>query len=58
MVRAGLSKTPRLRLEALTVERNQVKGSVALPGKQFDAWLENIYRTRSGIATPDAAKGH
>jgi hypothetical protein len=58
MVRAGLSKTPRLRLDSLTVERNQVKGSVRLPGKQFDAWLENIYRTRSGIATPDDAKGH
>jgi hypothetical protein len=50
VVRAGLSKTPRLRLEGLTVERNRVQGSVVLPGKQFDAWLEDIYRIRAVIA--------
>ena len=54
VVRAGLSKTPRLRLEGLTAERNRVQGSVVLPGKQFDAWLEDIYRIRAVIATPDA----
>jgi hypothetical protein len=58
VVKAGLSKTPRLRIEALTVERNRVKGSVVLPGKQFDAWLEDIYRIRTGNATPGDAKAH
>jgi hypothetical protein len=58
MVKAGLSKTLRLRLEGLTVERNRVQGSVVLPGKQFDTWLEDIYRIRAGIATPDGAKSH
>ncbi len=57
MVRAGLlSQAQPVRLENLSVERNRIQGSIALSGKEFDAWLEAVYRTRSGKATSDDSK--
>jgi hypothetical protein len=59
VVRAGLySQTPRVRLKNLSVERNRIQGSIALPGKEFDAWLESFYRSRSGRPTSGDSQAH
>ena len=57
-VRTGLFHAQRLRLENLSVERNHIQGSVALPGKEFDAWLEAIYRRRSRNDNSDHFNAH
>ena len=58
MVLARFSKTPRVRLEGLMVQRNGIQGSVELSGKQFEAWLEAISLSSSGTETPDDSKAH
>ena len=40
------------RLENISVEHGHVQGSMSVPGKQFDAWLEAFYRSRA--STPDS----
>jgi hypothetical protein len=58
MVLARFSKTPQVRLEGLMVQRNRIQGSVELSGKQFDAWLEAVSRSRFGSETPDDSTAH
>jgi hypothetical protein len=56
MLRTGFRQSERVRMENLSVERNRIQGSIALPGKEFDAWIEAFYLSRSGKTDSDDSK--
>jgi hypothetical protein len=58
MLRAGLSQSPRMKLERLSVERDRIEGSIAVPETQFEAWLAAIYSRRSANSPSEVSKTH
>jgi hypothetical protein len=58
MLRTRLRRSEPVRLKNLSVERNRIQGSIALPGKEFDAWIEAFYLSRSGRTASDDSKAH
>lgn len=46
-LQAAAMQTLRARLENVSIQKDRIKGSIELPGKQFDACLETFSRSRS-----------
>jgi hypothetical protein len=45
-----MSTSRRLRLQTLSVEQGRVRGSLLVPGEQFDRWLASVYTRRSSAS--------
>lgn len=52
VISVDLPTSMRLRLQTLSVEQGQVRGSLLVPGKQFDSWLQSVYTRRSSAPDP------
>ncbi len=52
VISVDLATSMRLRLQTLSVEQGRVRGSLLVPGEQFDRWLASVYTLRSPAPDP------
>jgi hypothetical protein len=52
VIPVDLSTSMRPRLQTLSVEQDRLRGSLLVPGEQFDRWLASVYTRRSSAPDP------
>ncbi len=52
VISVDLATSMRFRLQTLSVEQGRVRGSLLVPGEQFDRWLASVYTRRSSAPDP------
>jgi hypothetical protein len=52
VISVDLATSMRFRLQTLSVEQGRVRGSLLVPGEQFDRWIASVYTRRASAPDP------
>jgi hypothetical protein len=50
LLSTAMSGAQQLRIQNVSVEHNRVRGSITVPGAEFDAWLSAVWQRRASAS--------